>query len=63
MKTILIIVSIVLCSCGRNSNSVSADYGFGLNLITIDSCQYVLYNGVDKCAIAHHGNCHNPIHK
>lgn len=37
---------------------------WGVNLITVDSCQYVLFihPSHGSCAITHHGNCHNVKH-
>lgn len=40
------------------------DYGSGLSIVKIDSCEYVLFigNNSGDVAMVHSGNCHNPKH-
>ncbi len=57
-------LALMLVSC----NEMRDDYGksprTGLQVLKIDSCEYVLYLGYQSAAtMVHHGNCHNSAHK
>lgn len=63
MKYLLLVLFVVLVGCADTSNNPSRD-NFGLQLLTIDGCEYALYVDVTGggTAMVHHGNCHNPVH-
>lgn len=47
------------------NNDYKTTVGFGLHVMTIDSCEYVIYKDDSRggTAMVHHGNCHNIAHK
>lgn len=59
----LIIAACLGCGNGNANANVKEDVGWGTNLVTVDSCEYVLYIKSNACALVHHGNCHNPAHQ
>lgn len=65
-----IILTVLLISCtnrdgqfDKKGDSVP-DYGSGLSIVKIDSCEYVLFigNNSGDVAMVHSANCHNPKH-
>lgn len=49
----------------QNNNDYKSTVGFGLRVMSIDSCEYVIYkdDSHGSVAMVHHGNCHNTAHK
>lgn len=55
----------VLVGCEQSGNVGVTNYTSGVNLIKVDSCEYVFYRpslNDGGAAIVHSGNCHNPNH-
>lgn len=65
MKYILLWLMIFLIGCNNDGAPIDKkQYGSSIDLIEIDSCQYVLYSAYNwGSAMVHHGNCHNSVHK
>lgn len=74
MKKGIILIAFLLiwisaCNCspakGQKGNSNvmyiihDSDIGFGINVITIDGCEYIVYNGSQKGGVIHKENCKN----
>src|SRR5574341_775282 len=69
MKTLLFTLVCIGCLVGCNDPNVdyrktpeykqTTVFGFGLRIVEIDSCQYVLYvdDGRSSVAMVHHANC------
>jgi hypothetical protein len=62
-----VIFSIFLFGCNNeeplNEKKLSTSNGWDvLTVLTMDNCEYVVYNGYQKGGITHHAGCHNPIH-
>lgn len=60
---IVLCVIASLCSCTSGSNVDGTGNEYGLRLVEVDGCEYVFYNGFNRSAMVHHGNCHNPVHR
>ena len=56
-------LAVGLVGCGYNKDDNGEGANYGVNTMVVNGCQYVLYNGIEKCAMVHAGNCNNPIHK
>jgi hypothetical protein len=67
-KLFIAAILLTLASCDKtNVEKVSSNYILGehppIEIVTIDSCQY-LYGGWGHATVlTHKGNCNNPIHK
>lgn len=60
MKLIIAIITIILAvSCDNNQESQShiRDITEDVEIVTIDSCEYVRYQYYKGCGLAHKGNC------
>lgn len=70
MKKLLLIITILFIGCTepthhtKNSGIVigSSIGGNTIEEVTIEGCQYFIYDGGDQFGITHKGNCKNPIH-
>lgn len=69
MKRIFIVVMILtLVSCDKtNVGKVSSNYILGehppMEIVTINSCQYLYGDWGNQTVFTHKGDCNNPIHK
>lgn len=54
----ILLATMAGCERPDTTNSTHSDVG----LVTVDSCEYVMYRGLKKGGIIHHENCHNPKH-
>lgn len=69
MKKILSLLAIVtIVGCGsRYDRAEKDDNGkqvvLGINVITVNKCQYVLWRKISSATMVHAGNCNNPEHK
>lgn len=71
MKKILTAVLLIgmMSSCTkRNIENVNTEHviydGFNpLEVVRIDSCQYLFAIGGSRVVLTHKGNCNNPVHK
>lgn len=71
MRYILIIMLLAVMSCsdGEKYDGTYIDLnkykntGVGIYVVTIDSCEYVVYNGTYKGGIVHKENCGNSFHE
>lgn len=62
MKKILLLISIALMSCEtKNISEIKSDFvyqGRSINIITMDSCEYISYYlGGNSGVLTHKGNC------
>lgn len=48
------------CNIKKDDNGNTT--GYGIQIMTVGGCQYVVFNGSNKAAMTHHGTCNNPIH-
>jgi hypothetical protein len=64
MKYLIIILAFVFMGCEATDENGNKAH-FGIQILTIDGCEYVVYvnSQSGSCAMTHHANCHNPIHK
>lgn len=64
---VVLLITISKCSPPATVNESSDDKGksasYGVGLIVVDGCEYVVYRVSYGVSIVHHGNCHNPSHK
>jgi hypothetical protein len=57
---VFILLLFVFSSCENNEEKITTDidYSFGsIKVLEIDSCEYIIYNGVYKSGIVHKHNC------
>lgn len=57
-----------LSGCGpEQQETVTKRYSsggyYGLRVVEVDGCEYVLYTHTDAATMVHKANCKNPIHK
>jgi DNA/RNA endonuclease YhcR with UshA esterase domain len=67
-KLILAILAISMVSCEKNVPSTITSYrlsdGQGtLEIVVVDSCEYLYGPWGNATVLTHKGNCKNPIHK
>lgn len=58
---LLILVVLFLSSCD-NGNLKSMRYGYRVEEISVDSCQYLVAVGTESNVLVHKANCANPAH-
>jgi len=56
---------VFLVGCERNKDDHGKKTHYGLQVVTINGCQYVLYINSSRgsSSMVHAGNCNNPQHK
>lgn len=69
MKSTLITLAFIIVFLGavyyvtRPATSPAPRESFKLDVLTIDSCQYLAFYGERSSVILHKGNCTNEVHK
>lgn len=58
MKYLIILLIGILISCSNSSNQI-ASYPNYTNIVTIDSCEYIIYKNGYSGNIIHKQNCRN----
>lgn len=74
MKKLVVLVAVELClimgSCtkdqrpqqlveNQNRKVVIEGFSYNVEVVTIDSCEYILANGAERISIIHKQNCKN----
>ena len=70
MKNLIVLLSIVFVSCSSDDKSTrvktelieNSGLGHGVEIITVDECQYVFKKSGYSGGLTHKGNCKNLIH-
>lgn len=64
MKKLLILLLIIGCKelPETEKTGVWLSNGSQIEIITVDSCEYLWYDGESQTALAHKGNCKNTKH-
>lgn len=61
---LLVLLAIAMGSCEQRIESVRKEQVMSnVDVLRIDSCEYVVYHNINGNSIIHKGNCKNPIHK
>lgn len=65
----ILLLSVVLIGCEqpnvkKTDSGIVLDVGSNkLQIVEIESCEYLFYVGGHRMALTHKGNCKNPIHQ
>lgn len=69
MKPYLLLITLLMlmgCETDQSSrnNGEKTNHELGsTEEVTIDSCEYIIYDGFESGGIIHKGNCNNEIHQ
>lgn len=57
-------LSLIIFSCKGEKDDNGTKIGYGIQVIVINGCQYVLFqSGGSSCTMVHAGNCNNVYHQ
>ena len=65
-KALLILLPFIIMGCGDNVKREKTHFkinGSGLQILKIDSCEYLYGPWGNATVLTHKGDCSNPIHK
>jgi hypothetical protein len=65
-KALIIIISFTIAGCENNVKTKETHFkinGSGLQILKIDSCEYLYGPWGNATVLTHKGDCSNPIHK
>lgn len=59
MKKLIILLIPAMFGCIEEPTSAQATFNtsYGVSVFTVDSCEYVIYHGIQKGGIVHKQNC------